>query len=66
MTKHSNEPQNIDRTNWYYEERSGVTLIHEVYDENKLYVRTDRIVIPWRMLKATMQRHGESKKVSKR
>jgi hypothetical protein len=51
----SNEPQKIDEQNWYYEERRGVCLVHEVWIEGR-HVRTDQVYIPWRLLRATMKR----------
>jgi hypothetical protein len=62
----SNNPQEIDKYNWYYEGDKGIELIHEVRKQSRDfvtgkvtlgdYIRTDHIIIPWRKLKATMKR----------
>ena len=36
------EPITIDEHNWYYEEKDGITLVHEIYNKEK-YIRTDLI-----------------------
>lgn len=53
---HSLEPQLINENNWYYEERRGVALVHEVPGG------VDYVLIPWRMLVATMKRHRRKRR----
>lgn len=53
--KLSREPQNIDKHNWYYEEYSGITVVHEVIVKGKL-VQTDQFKISWKKLLASCER----------
>ena len=53
----SNDPQNIDEHNWYYEEKKGISIIHEVIRHGKV-VQSDEIVIPWKKLKQSLIRAG--------
>jgi|GEM_PF-6817435 hypothetical protein len=55
--RHSIAPQNIDEHNWYYEEKDGVEIIHQVTSGPQNRVRTDSILIPWDKLTDTMRRH---------
>lgn len=51
------DPQSIDDANWYYEERKGLTLVHEVRNATSgTLIRTDTVTIPWAMLAATFRR----------
>lgn len=54
-SKLSLDPQQIDKENWYYEEKKGVLLVHEIRTKDG-YLRTDQILIPWRMIAASMKR----------
>jgi hypothetical protein len=54
---HSVAPQNIDENNWYYEEKKGVEIIHQVTSSAQNCVRTDSILIPWEKLTDTVRRH---------
>ena len=51
----SPKPQDIDDQNWYYEEDQGIILIHRV-TPNGVFLQTDSIVIPWRMIAASLLR----------
>ena len=53
----STNPQQISATDWYYEEASGLEVIHEVRDLNSnQYIRTDRFFIPWSKVRASLKR----------
>ena len=52
----SREPQKIDLKNWYYEERTGIVVIHEVYSADGVYQQTDSIKIPWSKLETSLKR----------
>ena len=60
----SREPQRINDEFWYYEEKKGLCMVHEIrvkpeeigiYDNN--FIRTDQIVIPWRKIKKSIERY---------
>ncbi len=55
--RHSVAPQNIDQNNWYYEEKNGIEVIHQVVTGASEYVQTDSIFIPWEKLTHTVRRH---------
>lgn len=47
----------IDEYNWYYEEKKGVSFVHEVYGwDNGKYLQTDIIFIPWKRLLESVRR----------
>ncbi len=60
------ESINITDELWYYEERGGVRIIHEIRvkpEETGIYqgdyVRTDQILIPWkRLLESVRRKYG--------
>lgn len=50
-------PMPIDEYNWYYEEKKGVSFVHEVYGwDNGKYLQTDIIFIPWKRLLESVRR----------
>jgi hypothetical protein len=51
-------PQNIDEHNWYYEEKNGIELIHQVTSDNNEYIKTDSVFIPWETLAHSVRRHS--------
>jgi len=53
----SNDPQNIDEHNWYYEEKKGIYIVHEVIQRGDC-VQSDKIIIPWKNLKQSLIRAG--------
>ncbi len=55
----------IDEHNWYFEEEKGIDVIHEIYDKIG-YVKTDRILIPWKRLLESVTRKYEDYNPSKR
>lgn len=57
LVHHSVAPQNIDENNWYYEEKDGVEIIHQVTTGPQNRIRTDSIFIPWGKLTETVRRH---------
>jgi len=49
----------IDEHNWYYEEKKGISFVHEVYLNDK-YLRTDIVLIPWkRLLESVRRKYGK-------
>lgn len=52
----SREPQNLSKTDWYYEFPSHLLLVHEVRSQEGVYIRTDQIKIPWRMIEQSALR----------
>lgn len=58
------EPQNISKTDWYYEYPSHLLLVHEVKSQEGVHIRTDQIKIPWRMIEASLSRR-KSKRLNK-
>ncbi len=59
--KLSLNPQRINDHNWYYEERAGISVVHEVRDPiTNVHIRTDTIVIPWRKLRRSLSRSEQS------
>ncbi len=53
--KLSLEPQNVTKELWYYEEPKGILIVHEIYSKNE-YLRTDQLLIPWKMIRASLKR----------
>jgi hypothetical protein len=51
----SRRPQNVTPILWYYEEKGGLNIVHEIRHEGNL-VRTDQIKIPWRKIRKSMER----------
>jgi hypothetical protein len=45
-----------DNTSWYYEEKNGIDVIHEVYGMDDKYIQTDHIHISFRRLKTSIDR----------
>lgn len=54
---HKLDPQHIDAETWFYEDRKGLLIVHEIRLDDGSYVRTDQFVIPWRMVTAASKRH---------
>jgi hypothetical protein len=50
------KPINLDEHNWYYEDKGGIDVIHEIRDEEGNYYRTDHIKIPWKKLLESVKR----------
>lgn len=62
MTKRSIslEPQTVAGSTWYYETRGGLQVVHEVRRQG-MFVQTDQVLIPWRMILASVRRYRPSK-----
>lgn len=58
------EPQTVDKETWYYEERKGLLVVHEIRLEDGGYLRTDQFVIPWRMLVESTKQHKQKRRPS--
>lgn len=52
----SREPQHASKTNWYYEQRATMLVVHEVYDKQGRYVQTDQFTIPWHLIQTSLRR----------
>jgi hypothetical protein len=59
-------PQDIDKENWYYENLTHLLLVHEVRDSDGKHIRTDSVKIPWRKIRASLERVGTPKKLAAR
>ncbi len=51
------EPQNVDCDTWYYEERWGLLVVHQVRDGGGQYIKTDKMRLPWKMIQASVERN---------
>jgi len=49
-------PHQITKNDWFYEERTGLLLVHEVYSPMGNYLCTEQIKIPWRKIEASLKR----------
>ena len=56
----SRKPQHITEHLWYYEEKRGILIVHEIRDNEGKYIRTDQITIPWRKLRNSLKRKDSS------
>lgn len=54
--KLSKNPQPIDEHNWYYEEHTGIVLVHEVIVPSGELLQTDQIKVPWKKLLESLER----------
>jgi len=52
------KPRKLDALSWFYEERSGLTIVNEPIDG----ARSTLIRIPWRKLEAAVARHRAARK----
>lgn len=59
--KLSDNPQEIDKHNWYYEHKTGIEVIHEIYMDG-VYQQTDHIKIPWSKLRNSVRRFNSKRK----
>lgn len=55
---HGLGPHNINDVTWFYDDRKGLLVIHEIRGADSSYIRTDQFVIPWRMVTAAVRRHA--------
>lgn len=44
------QPQDIDKYNWFYDGKTYIELVHEVYDKKGNYIQTDIIKIKIKQL----------------
>ena len=49
-------PHDITKYDWFYEERHGLLLVHQVHDKDGNYICTEQVKIPWRKLEASLKR----------
>lgn len=49
-------PHVVTKKDWFYEERTGLLFVHEVYDGTGAYLQTDQVKIPWRKIEASLKR----------
>ena len=50
------DPMKIDEHNWYYEEKKGISLVHEVCGGDDKVLGTVIIDIPWKRLLESVKR----------
>lgn len=50
------QPQKVRETDWYYEQKSHMLLVHEVYSSSGNYICTEQVKIPWRKIEASLKR----------
>lgn len=43
-------PQHIDLNNWFYDGKTHLTFIHEVFDKDKKWIQTDEIKVSIKQL----------------
>ncbi len=55
---HPGDPKMIDEETWFYENRKGLLVVHEIRDGLNRYIHTDQFTIPWKLVIAAAQRHG--------
>lgn len=53
---HRHDAQTINNHTWFYEDRAGLLVVHEIWDRDN-FVRTDQFTIPWLMVAASWKRH---------
>lgn len=58
-------PQDVTTDLWYYEEKRGINIVHQI-KVNGVYVRTDQIIIPWEMIRTSLARKDKRKLPRKR
>ncbi len=58
----SRMPQDITKTDWYYEYPSHLLLVHEVKNADGSHLKTDSIKIPWRMIEVSRKRRLKPKR----
>lgn len=58
-------PTNINKTTWFYDDEGGIDVIHEARTPEGDYIRTDHILIPWRLLREALARK-DRRKVSRK
>lgn len=51
-------PQSVNKTNWYYENKNSIDLVHQVFSQDGRYLKTDIITIPWRKLLVSAKRRS--------
>lgn len=46
----SGEPVSIDEYTWMYPQAKGILVVHEVWGKDARYIRTDKILIPFKKI----------------
>ncbi len=44
---------------WWYEEPTGIRIVHEVRDDDFNYLRTEYLSIEWRALRKALERRDK-------
>jgi hypothetical protein len=55
-------PVELNPHNWFYTERKGIALVHEVLDTSGDYLKTDQIIIPYKLLEIAVKNWKKSVK----
>jgi len=68
--KLSLQPQKINKSLWYYEERKGLWFVREVFNERKEWLRTEQFLLPkkgFRLVKKSLKKYfDQAKKEAKK
>jgi len=49
----------IDNDNWYYEEETGIRIVHIVRNDKERQLQTDQFYIPWkRLLESVVRKYN--------
>ena len=56
-------PQEVNENLWYYEDNKGLTFVHAVLRDGGEHFRTDQILVPWKMILASVDRYSGSRKL---
>ena len=53
-------PQNINDRTWYYEDKKGIEVYHEVYDGDR-FIKTVSVTVPWSKIRRSLKRKDHKK-----
>jgi hypothetical protein len=53
-------PQKLNDEWWYYEEKKGIEIIHPIWSEDRIYIGTHSVIIPWRKIEMSLKRKNKS------
>ena len=56
-TRNSN-PTTIDERTWFYKEKDGISLLHEIYEDD-VYVKTVSIIMPEVLISGLLEQNKE-------
>ena len=59
-------PYDINEDVWYYEEKKGLILVHQIRNKNGDYICTAQIDLPWRKIEASLLRQKARRRAAKK